>query len=205
MNRFERISRVNGAIIIINIIIFLLPDVFSFLTDKEWIYENGAVIPVLVVEYGEYYRLITSVFLHFSIRHLLNNMLVLFILGDRLEQILGGVRYLLFYLLCGLGANIVSLIFDLKMGDWYTMSAGASGAIFGVVGGLMWIVFMNRGRLGDLSSGQLAVMAFFTLYLGFTSSGVDNAAHVGGLLVGILLGIPFYVWVSRKKYTDIIK
>ena len=132
-------------------------------------------------------------------------MLVLFILGDRLEQILGGVRYLLFYLLCGLGANIVSLIFDLKMGDWYTMSAGASGAIFGVVGGLMWIVFMNRGRLGDLSSGQLAVMAFFTLYLGFTSSGVDNAAHVGGLLVGILLGIPFYVWVSRKKYTDIIK
>ena len=64
---------------------------------------------------------------------------------------------------------------------------------------------MNRGRLGDLSSGQLAVMAFFTLYLGFTSSGVDNAAHVGGLLVGILLGIPFYVWVSRKKYTDIIK
>ena len=205
MNRFERISRVNGAIIIINIIIFLLPDVFSFLTDKEWIYENGAVIPVLVVENGEYYRLITSVFLHFSIRHLLNNMLVLFILGDRLEQSLGGVRYLLFYLLCGLGANIVSLIFDLKMGDWYTMSAGASGAIFGVVGGLMWIVFMNRGRLGDLSSGQLAVMAFFTLYLGFTSSGVDNAAHVGGLLVGILLGIPFYVWVSRKKYTDIIK
>ena len=205
MNRFERISRVNGAIIIINIIIFLLPDVFSFLTDKEWIYENGAVIPVLVVENGEYYRLITSVFLHFSIRHLLNNMLVLFILGDRLEQILGGARYLLFYLLCGLGANIVSLIFDLKMGDWYTMSAGASGAIFGVVGGLMWIVFMNRGRLGDLSSGQLAVMAFFTLYLGFTSSGVDNAAHVGGLLVGILLGIPFYVWVSRKKYTDIIK
>ena len=205
MNRFERISRVNGAIIIINIIIFLLPDVFSFLTDKEWIYENGAVIPVLVVENGEYYRLITSVFLHFSIRHLLNNMLVLFILGDRLEQILGGVRYLLFYLLCGLGANIVSLIFDLKMGDWYTMSAGASGAIFGVVGGLMWFVFMNRGRLGDLSSGQLAVMAFFTLYLGFTSSGVDNAAHVGGLLVGILLGIPFYVWVSRKKYTDIIK
>lgn len=205
MNRFERISRVNGAIIIINIIIFLLPDVFSFLTDKEWIYENGAVIPVLVVENGEYYRLITSVFLHFSIRHLLNNMLVLFILGDRLEQILGGVRYLLFYLLCGLGANIVSLIFVLKMGDWYTMSAGASGAIFGVVGGLMWIVFMNRGRLGDLSSGQLAVMAFFTLYLGFTSSGVDNAAHVGGLLVGILLGIPFYVWVSRKKYTDIIK
>ena len=205
MNRFERISRVNGAIIIINIIIFLLPDVFSFLTDKEWIYENGAVIPVLVVENGEYYRLITSVFLHFSIRHLLNNMLALFILGDRLEQILGGVRYLLFYLLCGLGANIVSLIFDLKMGDWYTMSAGASGAIFGVVGGLMWIVFMNRGRLGDLSSGQLAVMAFFTLYLGFTSSGVDNAAHVGGLLVGILLGIPFYVWVSRKKYTDIIK
>lgn len=205
MNQFARISRVNGAIIIINIILFLLPDVLGFLIDKEWIYEKGAVIPLLVVEKGEYYRLITSVFLHFNIRHLLNNMLVLFILGDRLEQILGRGRYLLFYLLCGVGANMVSLLFYWSMGDWYTMSAGASGAIFGVVGGLMWIVFINRGRMGDLSSGQLAVMAFFALYLGFTGSGVDNAAHVGGLLVGILLGIPFYAWVSRKKYTDIIK
>lgn len=204
MERLERLPLVNGAIIIINIIIFLIPDVLGFLVDEGTLLEQGAVIPVLVVENGEYYRLLTSVFLHFDISHLLNNMLVLFILGERLERVLGKIHYLLFYLLCGVGANIVSLMFDIKSGELFTMSAGASGAIFGVVGGLIWVLYMNRGHLGDLSSRQLVLMALFVLYLGFSSTGVDNMAHIGGLLVGILLGIPFY-WVSRKKYTDIIK
>ena len=72
------------------------------------------------------------------------------------------------------------------------MSAGASGAIFGVVGGLIYVVGINRGRLEDLSSFQLGALALVTLYHGFTSTGVDNAAHVGGLVIGIFLGAVFY-------------
>lgn len=198
-DRLRQIALVNSSIIVINIIIFLIPDVLGFLIDGERLMEQGAVIPVLVVEQGEYYRLLTSIFLHFDISHLINNMLVLFVLGDRLERVFGRINYLLFYLLCGVGANIISLAFDIKTGEMFTMSAGASGAIFGVVGGLIWAVCMNRGRLGDLNSRQLVLMALFALYLGFTSTGVDNMAHIGGLLAGILLGIPFYAWVSRKK------
>lgn len=199
MEQFKKISSVNTALIIINIILFLIPDFFGSLIREDVLLEKGTVIPLLVTEGGEYYRLFTSIFLHFDIRHLLNNMLVLFVLGEKLENCLGHVKYLLFYILCGIGANLISLQFYLKSGELFTMSAGASGAIFGVIGGLIWIVYRNRGRIGDMNSRQLVLMAILSLYLGFTSTGVNNAAHVGGLAIGIILGIPFYAWVSARR------
>ena len=199
MEQFKKISSVNTALIIINIILFLIPDFFGFLISGDVLLEKGTVIPLLVTEGGEYYRLFTSIFLHFDIRHLHNNMLVLFVLGEKLENCLGHVKYLLFYILCGIGANLISLQFYLKSGELFTMSAGASGAIFGVIGGLIWIVYRNRGRIGDMNSRQLVLMAILSLYLGFTSTGVNNAAHVGGLAIGIILGIPFHAWVSARR------
>ena len=80
----------------------------------------------------------------------------------------------------------------MNVAGYPVVSAGASGAIFGVVGGLIYVVGVNRGRLEDLSSVQLLILAAITLYLGFTSTGVDNAAHVGGLVIGIFLGLLFY-------------
>ena len=97
-------------------------------------------------------------------------MLVLFVLGDNLERALGKIKYLLFYLLCGVGANAVSMLFDMGQ-QTHAVSAGASGAIFGVIGGLLYAVLVNRGRLEDLSSSQLIIMIIFSLYLGFTSTG----------------------------------
>ena len=199
MEQFKKISSVNTALIIINIILFLIPDFFGFLISGDVLLEKGTVIPLLVTEGGEYYRLFTSIFLHFDIRHLLNNMLVLFVLGEKLENCLGHVKYLLFYILCGIGANLISLQFYLKSGEPFTMSAGASGAIFGVIGGLIWIVYRNRGRIGDMNSRQLVLMVILSLYLGFTSTGVNNAAHVGGLAMGIILGILFHAWVSARR------
>ena len=107
MEQFKKISSVNIALIIINIILFLIPDFFGFLISGDVLLEKGTVIPLLVTEGGEYYRLFTSIFLHFDIRHLLNNMLVLFVLGEKLENCLGHVKYLLFYILCGIGANLI--------------------------------------------------------------------------------------------------
>ena len=80
---------------------------------------------------------------------------------------------------------------NLMMGS-LSVGAGASGAIFGVVGGLVYAVGVNRGRLEDLTSRQLGVMILLTLYHGFTSMNIDNAAHIGGLAAGILLGILLY-------------
>ena len=133
----------------------------------------------------------TSVFMHFGVEHLANNMLILFVLGDNLERALGKVKYAFFYLVCGIGANVISLWVNVIQGD-YAVSAGASGAIFGVIGGLAYAVAVNRGRLEDLNARQMVILVAFSLYHGFTSSGVNNTAHVAGLFLGILMGMILY-------------
>lgn len=192
MTKFVRRAYVNGAIIVLNIIYFLYLEVTGSSLSSRFMIEKGAMYIPLLLEENQYYRLIVSVFMHFGINHLINNMLVLFVLGDILERALGSVKYLIFYLLCGIGANLFSVLYDLGTMQDTAVSAGASGAIFGVVGGLIYAVAINRGRLGDLSSRQLGVLVLITLYHGFTSTGVNNAAHIGGLITGFFLGILFY-------------
>ncbi|HBM47391.1 MAG TPA: rhomboid family intramembrane serine protease [Lachnoclostridium sp.] len=182
---------VNGTLIILNILYFLYLELAGSTEDAYFMLEHGAMYGPFVLRGHEYYRLLTSVFMHFGINHIVNNMLVLFVLGDNLERALGKVKYLIFYLICGVGANVVSMLLEMPFEDW-SVGAGASGAIFGVVGGLIYVVAVNRGRLEDLSTRQLVIMAAFSLYLGFTSTGVDNAAHVGGLIIGIILAALFY-------------
>ncbi|RHV65699.1 rhomboid family intramembrane serine protease [Clostridium sp. OM02-18AC] len=193
---------VNGMLIILNITYFLYLELAGSSEDAYFMLQHGAMYGPCVLEDHEYYRLLTSMFMHFGINHIVNNMLVLFVLGDNLERALGKVKYLLFYLLCGVGANVVSMLFELPVGDW-AVGAGASGAIFGVVGGLIYVVAVNKGCLEDLNSRQLVVMAAFSLYLGFTSTGVDNAAHVGGLVIGIILAALFYRKPKRTCRADI--
>lgn len=138
-------------------------------------------------------------FLHFGIEHLVNNMLVLFVLGSRQERVIGKIRFLLIYLLGGIAGNVVSLLLELKTQE-FSVSAGASGAVFAVMGAMIYIVIRNKGWLGDLSMRQILVMAAFSLYFGFTSSGVDNAAHIGGLLAGFVLQSCFGILQDPEEY-----
>lgn len=187
----QKTSWVNSGLIILNIICFLYLEIAGSSENVLFMAEHGALYGPFVLEQGEYYRLVTSMFMHFGIEHLVNNMLVLFVLGDHLERALGKIKYFIFYLLSGVGANAVSMMADLHS-PVQPVSAGASGAVFGVIGGLLYAVFVNRGRLENLSSGQLVVVVIFSLYFGFTSTGVDNVAHVAGLVIGIILGILLY-------------
>lgn len=182
---------VNTGLIAINVLYFLFLEVAGSTESTSFMVAHGAMYAPLVLEKGEYYRLLTSVFMHFGINHIMNNMLILFILGDNLERALGHIKYLFFYLICGVGANIVSMLVNL--GEYRNVvSAGASGAIFGVIGGLLYAVIINRGRLEDLSTRQLVVIIVCSLYFGFTSTGVDNAAHIAGLFLGIVMGVLLY-------------
>lgn len=194
----QKRAYVTFALIAINISYFLFLEVAGSTESTSFMVSHGAMYAPLVLEEGEYYRLLTSVFMHFGINHIMNNMLILFILGDNLERALGHIKYLLFYLLCGVGANVVSMLVNL--GSYReVVSAGASGAIFGVIGGLLYAVLINRGQLEDLSTRQLVIVIACSLYFGFTSTGVDNAAHIAGLLTGIVLGIIFYR-KPKKQY-----
>lgn len=189
---------VTAVLLLLNIIIFLVTDFAGGTDNTIHMLECGAAYPPFILENGEYYRLFTCMFLHFGIEHLANNMLVLFVLGQRLEPVVGKIRFLLIYFLGGIGGNLISLVFDIKGGN-YAVSAGASGAVFAVMGAMIWVVIRNRGRLQDISTRQMLVMAAFSLYFGFASSGVDNAAHVGGMICGILLAVVLYHPRSSKR------
>ena len=193
----RRISYVNCTIIAINVIYFLYLEIAGSSENTAFMISKGAMYAPLVLEEGQYYRLLTAVFMHFGINHIMNNMLVLFFLGDNLERALGRVKYLIFYLLCGVGANVISMMVNMSEYS-YRVSAGASGAIFGVVGGLLYAVIVNRGQLEDLTTRQLGIIVLLTAYHGFTSQGIDNAAHIGGLLLGVILGIIFYRKPKRR-------
>lgn len=182
---------VTVILILINVLVFLVSDLTGYSQDVMHMLDLGAAYTPLITEGGEVYRLFTSMFLHFGIAHLLNNMLVLFVLGSRLERAAGKIRFLVIYLLGGVAGNVISLLLELDRGD-YSVSAGASGAVFAVMGAMIYIVVRNRGWLEDLSWRQIVVMALFSLYFGFASSGVDNAAHVGGLISGCILAVILY-------------
>lgn len=178
-------------LIILNVLVFLVSESAGSSQDVMHMLDLGAAYTPLITENGEVYRLFTSMFLHFGISHLMNNMLVLFVLGSRLERAVGKLRFLAVYLFGGTAANIISMFLELKTGE-YSVSAGASGAVFAVMGAMIYIVLRNRGRLEDLTVRQILIMAAFSLYFGFTSTGVDNAAHVGGILAGLILAALLY-------------
>ena len=197
---FWKQAPVNHTIILLNILVFLLVEFTGSWEDVNHMLKWGAAGTLDIMQQHEYYRLFTAMFLHFGIQHLGNNMLVLLFIGDCLERNLGKIRYGLLYLLGGAGANLLSLFHELYSKE-YVVSAGASGAVFAVIGGLLYIVIRNKGHIENFSSRQLLILAFLSLYHGLTSTGVNNTAHLGGLLCGFLLGILFY----HKRKTETIR
>lgn len=190
---------VNGIIIAVNVLFFIFLELHGSTEDNMgMMIHYGAMYIPAVIKSGEYYRLLTAVFMHFGFSHLLNNMIILFVLGDNLERALGKIKYFIFYITCGVGANIISMLVNLNEYR-HSVSAGASGAIFGVIGGLLYAVSVNRGQLEDLSSRQLVMLVVCSLYYGFTSTGVDNIAHVSGLALGLILATILYKKPKRSS------
>jgi rhomboid protease GluP len=136
---------------------------------------------------GQWWRLLSSTFVHGGIIHLAFNMQCLWQLGKLTERLYGNWAFLALYVLSGLGGSVASL--------WWnpdTLSVGASGAIFGVAGGLVAFLYMGklplpRAATRSILSSTMIFVGYNLLY-GFTSTGIDNAAHIGGLITGALAG-----------------
>ena len=175
-------NSINLVIVVCNILVFLAVTLTGGTESSRHMMDCGAAYAPLI-ESGEYYRLFTSMFLHFGIQHLINNMLLLLFLGDYLERAVGKIRYLVIYLGGGLVGNLCSYLHELslmKTGEAPAVSAGASGAIFSAVGAMLVLLAFRKGRLEDLTFRRMAVMAVLSLLVGFQSSNVDNFAHIGG-------------------------
>ncbi len=184
-------------LVAINIIVFIVLTSQGMTEDGMFLLEHGAMYVPRVTEDNEIYRLFTSMFLHFGFQHLMNNMVILVLVGWNLELEIGKIRFLIIYLLSGVCGNILSAWWETLTAD-YAISAGASGAVFGIIGTLLYVAIRNHGRIGEISGRGLVFMIAVSLYYGFTSSGVDNMAHIGGLLSGFILGILLY-WKRNCK------
>lgn len=189
---------VTACLILSNILVFLLVEITGGSQNTMHMLKCGAAYGPAILEGGEYYRLFTSMFLHFGMAHLANNMLVLLVIGQRLEPVVGKLRFGLIYLLGGLGGNVISLWVNIRSSS-YAVSAGASGAVFAVVGAMLWAVLRNKGRVQDITGKQMLIMAFFSVYFGFASEGVDNVAHLGGLICGFVLCMLLYHPRNNRK------
>lgn len=171
---------VTYAILAINIIVFIIPLLYG---------QSEAMVAQFCVHgpsirYGQYYRLFTGMFLHGSIFHLIFNSYALYVIGSQIESFLGKFKFLIIYLAGGLMGSLFSITFN---GN--TASIGASGAIFGLMGALVYFGYHYRVYLGNVIKSQIIPLIVFNLVLGFVMSGVDNSAHIGGLIGGTLATI----------------
>ena len=171
---------VTYAIIAINIIVYIIPLLYG---------QSEAMVAQFCVHgpsirYGHYYRLFTGMFLHGSIFHLIFNSYALYVIGSQIESFLGKFKFLIIYLTGGLMGSLFSITFN---GN--AASIGASGAIFGLMGALVYFGYHYRVYLGNVIKSQIIPLIVFNLVLGFVMPGVDNSAHIGGLIGGTLATI----------------
>ncbi len=186
----------------VNIAVFLAMTVFGALNglglngsqDSRVLVIFGAMHNQLIAQ-GDYYRLLTSMFLHIGLVHLLFNTYALFILGQDVERLYGAGRFLLIYFLGGLGGSLASFVLSANASG---ISAGASGAIFALIGASIAYFYQHRQTFGPRGQAQLRsllMLAGINLVFGFTIPFINNLAHMGGLVFGALLG-----WVLAPKY-----
>lgn len=167
-------------LIAINIVIYIFG---VFFTNYE-VFLNVFSIHGPSIRAGQYYRLLTGIFIHSGIFHILFNCYALYILGSQIESFFGKVKFTIIYLFSGL----IGALFSMTFGGNYA-SVGASGAIFGLMGSLLYFGYYYRVYLGNVVKSQIIPLIVANLVIGFISPGIDNYAHIGGLLGGILITI----------------
>lgn len=186
----EKYPFVSFVLVGLNLLIFILCLIFP------WIYEKGCCGIYQVFVCKEYGRILWSVFLHSSAEHIFNNMVIVLFLGSMLERQVGHVLYGLVYLTAGIGSGLFSLLVK-----WYqfdgAVSIGASGAVFGLDGLLLAMVIFLANRI-EIPATRVILVVFLSLYSGFSNSGIDNAGHVGGLVIGFIFGVAICFYIRRK-------
>lgn len=188
---------VTYSIILIHLILFLAMYIFgNGSRDSHTLVQFGASF-VPFIKLGEYYRLITSAFLHIGVLHFLFNNYALYVIGPQLESFFGRGKFLCIYLFSAVAGNLFSMLFI------DSISAGASGAIFGLLGALLYFGYHYRIYLGNVIKSQIIPLILINLFIGFTMSGINNAAHIGGLLGGVLISIALGVKYKSTTFEKI--
>jgi rhomboid protease GluP len=168
------------------VVVFIAMTLAGGSTNNQVLIRFGSNVGVLIMQ-GETWRLFTSMFIHIGLMHLLFNAYALFIFGLEMERLYGPDRYITIYILSGLFGSLASFAWRGPM----TFSAGASGAIFGIIGMNLAFFLLHRETFGNFGRQRMmntVVIIAINLVFGFTAPGIDNLAHMGGLVAGFLMG-----------------
>ena len=178
------------SIIAINIVMYIVTLYLSYVYPNENKYDSYTNALVLLgakvnelISAGQYYRLISSMFLHGGILHLAVNMYSLYAMGPIVEKLYGKAKYIIIYFMAGICSSIFSYVFSTSI------SIGASGAIFGLLGAVLVFAIKTKGKTGSAFIKNILSVIFVNIFIGMTLPNIDNFGHIGGLLGGILISL----------------
>jgi len=191
----EKNAIVTKTLILINIIIFIF-SMLAYYTGKFDLYSITGLNTVLV-KHGQWYRLITCGFMHLNFIHLLCNMYSLYIIGSQMESFIGKKKFIAVYFI----SMVVGSLLSCLMGTY--LSVGASGAIFGLLGSMLYFGYHYRVYLGTVLKQQIIPLIILNLFLSFAISNIDAAGHIGGLVGGFLATIAVGLEKKTKKSESI--
>ena len=192
----SKVPYITYFLIAVNAIFYVVPmllgsDVYQYIIDAYCIHGPS-------IRAGQYYRLLTGIFLHGNIVHLLFNCYALYVLGGQIESFFGKFKYIIIYLFSGLTGSLLSITLSGNVG-----SIGASGAIFGLMGTLLYFGYHYRVYLGNVIKSQIVPLILLNLAIGFISSGIDNWGHIGGLIGGIVITMALGVKEKSSNFEKI--
>ena len=191
----RKVPFVTIGLILINTIIFILMYLFDY---RDYYIAHYSVWGRGIVEDSQWYRLITGTFLHGGFFHYLFNMYALYVIGSQMEGFIGKAKYLLVYLFSALVGSLFSIIFNT------IPSVGASGAIFGLLGSLLYFGYHYRVYLGTVIKSQIIPIIVINFMIGLMSNGdIDNFAHLGGLIGGALMTMALGVKYKSSNFERI--
>ncbi|MGY5239949.1 rhomboid family intramembrane serine protease [Clostridium tertium] len=186
--------KVTYTIIILNILLYLIEVIKSrnlIDIDIYTLIQMGAKVNVLINS-GEIYRLLTSDFLHGGIIHIFFNMSALNIIGREVEAVYGSKRYIAIYVISALGGSVVSYLFKPN-----SISVGASGAIFGLLGAMLIFGLKERDKIGKQYMKNILETIGLNVIIGITIPNIDNFAHLGGLILGTITS---FILFKKKNF-----
>ena len=175
-------------LILANVLVFLFEEMTGGSNGDNAVVAAGAQYAPLMIKEHQWWRLFTSMFIHFGFSHIFSNMISLTYCGWSLEQQYGKIRYLILYLVSGVGGNLLSLAVDLSTGN-YGISAGASGAVFGLIGAYAGAAVIDRKKTNRRANPWLMIIFSVFMFLQNIGAGVNAWAHLGGMITGFILGM----------------
>lgn len=186
IKRYYKTNPVTATFLSIIIAYFIVMSLNGGTTDNRTLVEFGAFFPPFIREYNQYYRFITSIFIHIGIMHLYFNSYALYVFGTQIEKLMGTKKYIAFFLLSGIGGNVITYIFNFK-----SISAGASGSLFGILGAFLYLIRHHSNMISPEGRKSILSILGINLVITLIIPNISITAHFGGLAIGYLLSYIF--------------